>query len=105
MVSLAYVVMRLFEFYEILVVVWCILSCIPFSPDGLLGDVATVIDRIVHPYVGVFQRFIPPVGGLDFSPVIALVVLSFIERLVVGILSRVSRATAGGGARIRIERD
>ncbi len=86
MVSLAYVVMRLFEFYEILVVVWCILSWIPFSPDGLLGDVATVIDRIVRPYVGVFQRFIPPVGGLDFSPVIALVVLSFIERLVVGIL-------------------
>ena len=86
MVSLAYVVMRLFEFYEILVVVWCILSWIPFSPDGLLGDVATVIDRIVHPSVGVFQRFIPPVGGLDFSPVIALVVLSFIERLVVGIL-------------------
>ena len=86
MVSLAYVVMRLFEFYEILVVVWCILSWIPFSPDGILGDVETVIDRIVHPYVGVFQRFIPPVGGLDFSPVIALVVLSFIERLVVGIL-------------------
>ena len=86
MVSLAYVVMRLFEFYEILVVVWCILSWIPFSPDGLLGDVATVIDRIVHPYVGDFQRFIPPVGGLDFSPLIALVVLSFIERLVVGIL-------------------
>jgi len=86
LVSLAYVVMRLFEFYEILVVVWCILSWIPFSPDGLLGDVATVIDRIVHPYVGVFQRFIPPVGGLDFSPVIALVVLNFIERLVVGIL-------------------
>lgn len=86
MVSLAYVVMRLFEFYEILVVVWCILSWIPFSSDGLLGDVATVIDRIVHPYVGVFQRFIPPVGGLDFSPVIALVVLNFIERLVVGIL-------------------
>lgn len=86
MVSLPYVVMRLFEFYEILVVVWCILSWIPFSPDGLLGDVAAVIDRIVHPYVGIFQRFIPPVGGLDFSPVIALVVLSFIERLVVGIL-------------------
>ena len=84
--SLAYVVARLFEFYEILVLIWCILSWIPLSGDGIMSDIATVIDRIVRPYVGIFQRFIPPVGGLDFSPVIALIVLNFIERLVVGIL-------------------
>lgn len=45
-----------------------------------------MIDRLVRPYVGLFQRFIPPLGGIDFSPIVALVVLNFIERLVVGIL-------------------
>ncbi|MGI6755639.1 MAG: YggT family protein [Atopobiaceae bacterium] len=84
--SIAYFVMRIFEFYEILVLIWCILSWLPISNSSFLGDFAAVIDRLVRPYVGLFQRFIPPLGGIDFSPIVALVVLNFIERLVVGIL-------------------
>ena len=27
------------------------------------------------------RRFIPPIGGLDFSPMVALLLLGFVERL------------------------
>lgn len=77
----------LFSFYEILVVIWCILSWIPRRPGGLLDDVAGAIDAIVHPYIGLFQRVIPPVGGIDFSPVVAIFVLGIIERVVLTLLA------------------
>lgn len=76
----------LFSFYEILVIVWCILSWIPRRPGGLLDDVAGAVDAIVRPYMGLFRRFIPPLGGIDFSPIVAIFVLGIIERAVLALL-------------------
>lgn len=33
-----------------------------------------------------FRRLIPPVGGMDFSPIVAIFVLSMVERFVIGLL-------------------
>ena len=37
--------------------------------------------RITEPVLAPLRRYIPPVGGLDFTPVIALIVLWLIEQL------------------------
>ncbi|WP_293674064.1 YggT family protein [uncultured Parolsenella sp.] len=71
----------LVNFYEWLVIIWCFMSWFPLREGSLVYDIAVVIDRIVSPYMNLFRRFIPPMGGLDFSPVIALFVLSIGERL------------------------
>lgn len=71
----------LVNFYERLVIIWCFMSWFPLREGSLVYDIAVVIDRIVSPYMNLFRRFIPPMGGLDFSPVIALFVLSIGERL------------------------
>ncbi len=34
------------------------------------------------PYLNLFRRFIPPIGMIDISPIIAFLVLGFIETLV-----------------------
>lgn len=81
--ALANVVSALFNFYEILIIVWCILSWFPKRPGTLLFDVAVVIDRIVSPFMNLFRRVIPPLGGIDFSPVVAVLALSVIEMVVV----------------------
>ena len=38
-------------------------------------------------YLDIFRTFIPPIGGLDFSPIVALIVLSLIQDLLVKIVS------------------
>lgn len=77
----------LFNFYSILVLVYCILSWVPISnPHGLLADFAGALQTIVGPYLNIFRRFIPPFGGIDFSPVIAILALNLIERLVLNII-------------------
>jgi YggT family protein len=85
MASIVNVVNSLINFYEILVLVWCILSWIPMR-SGILAEIQEVISKIVMPYLGLFRRFIPPLGGIDFSPVVAILLLNVIQRLLVSIL-------------------
>ena len=79
-------VMRLFDFYQVLIIIWCILSWLPMPREGVLGDIVGALDSIVSPYINLFRRFIPPLGGIDFSPIVAIIVLQLIERFVIGML-------------------
>lgn len=76
----------LVNFYEWLVIIWCFMSWFPLREGSLIYDIAVVIDRIVSPYMNIFRRFIPPLGGMDFSPIVGLFVLSFGERLLFWLL-------------------
>ena len=79
-------VSTLLNFYEILIVVYCLFSFFPMRQGGFLQDVAMVLDSIVGPYLNLFRRIIPPMGGIDFSPVIALLALNLGFQLLVNIL-------------------
>lgn len=58
----------------------------PRREGSLLADVNAVLEQLVGPYLNFFRRFIPAMGGIDFSPVIAILALSLIERVLIGIL-------------------
>ena len=77
---------RLIDFYKLVIIVWCILSWFPMRTEGVIADIARAIDTLVSPYMNLFRRFIPPFGGLDFSPILAIVVLDLLQRLIIGIL-------------------
>ena len=51
-----------------------------------MNDIAEVLDRLVRPYVSLFSRFIPPVMGMDFSPVVAVLGLQVIQQVLVRLL-------------------
>ena len=86
MYTVAQLVVTLFNFYSFLVLAYCILSWIPMRDGGLLQDIGAVLSQIVGPYLNFFRRFVPPMGGIDFSPVIAIIALNLIERLVLNLL-------------------
>ena len=52
---------------------------IPYSrwSDAILGFLRDVCD----PYLRLFRRFLPSFGGLDFSPIVAIIVLQLAGRL------------------------
>jgi len=76
----------LFNFYSFLVLVYCLLSWFPRGNRPFLDDLARALDTLVGPYLNLFRRFIPPMGGIDFSPVVAILALNLIERLIINIL-------------------
>ena len=84
--QIANLVHSLFYFYDVLIIIWCLLSWFPRKPGGLVDDISQAIGTLVCPYLNLFRRFIPAVGGIDFSPIIAIVVLEAAERLLVNIL-------------------
>ena len=86
MLSLEYLIVSLSDVYSMLFVVYVRLSW--FQTDrGVRADINTVLGKICDPYLNLFKKFIPPIGGMvDVSPIVALLVLQFGVRLLIGLL-------------------
>ena len=69
-----------------LIFVYVLMSWIP-QKSGIIADIDTVLGRVCDPFLNLFRKFIPPIGGMvDISPIFALLVLQFAVRLIVMIL-------------------
>jgi YggT family protein len=44
------------------------------------------LDRIVQPMLNPIRRIIPPVGMLDFSPLVLLILLQVLSNLLIGLV-------------------
>lgn len=64
---------RLVQYYEYAIVIYILMSWLPGAHESGLGR---FLGRIVEPYLRIF-RFIPPIGMLDFSPIVAILALNF----------------------------
>ena len=69
-------------FYSILIVLRIFMSWLP-SIDWDKQPVK-FIRIITDAYLDIFRRFIPPFGGLDFSPIVALLFLNLLQMLFAG---------------------
>lgn len=75
--SFSYAVHLLFTGYTLLLFARIIGSWFPnFQQFSLMRFVNYYTD----PYLNVFKRFIPPVGMIDLSPLLAFLALRFAER-------------------------
>jgi YggT family protein len=84
-VNLGGIVAGVGQFYIMLIIVYVLMSWFPMNGAGI-QDVYRVIGSLVEPYLSVFRRFIPPMGGMDFSPLIAILVLQFGVRWLASLL-------------------
>lgn len=80
--TLLRLIQSLFNFYSLLVLAYCLLTWFPIRAGGVMEDIGHALATLVEPYLGLFRRFIPPMGGIDWSPVIAILVLNLLENLV-----------------------
>lgn len=82
-------VSALFYVYLILIFIRILLSWIPRLPyNPVLHAIVTFVHDVTDPYLRLFRRILPPVGGggfaLDLSPIIAVLVLVIARAIVVG---------------------
>ena len=72
--------------YTTIIFIYVIMSWIPHT-TGVVGDVYRILGKLCDPYLDLFKRLIPPIGGMvDITPIIALLDLQFVVRLIVGII-------------------
>ena len=90
--DLASYVYAVFVVYTLLIIAYILTSLffafggrVPYSRpvNAVLGSLRDVCE----PYLSIFRRFIPPLGPLDLSPVIAIFLLQLVGRLVYNLIS------------------
>jgi YggT family protein len=85
-------VAALFLVYIILILIRVLMSWIPRMPyNPTLRVVLDFVAQTTDPYLNLFRRILPPIGGggfgLDLSPMIGIIVLYLLRALVVGLIS------------------
>ena len=50
-----------------------------WSPPPSLDPVVRVVYDLTEPVMGLFRRYIPPLGGLDLSPLFIFIILGIIQ--------------------------
>lgn len=72
----------LLQLYIIVIFVRVILSWFPISPESPIASVYRFVYAVTEPVLGPIRRVMPGVGvggmGLDFSPIIVLLLLQII---------------------------
>ena len=91
-VDVANYVNAVFLVYFILIFIRILLSWIPRLPYyPWLRASVDFIHQVVDPYLNIFRRVIPPLGGggmaIDISPILAIIVLSIVGRVVVALIA------------------
>ncbi len=82
--NLIFVVNSFFQLYFWLILVRCLLSFVP-SIDWYKQPFTGLKD-VTDLYLDIFRRIVPPIGGLDFSPIIAVIALQILNYLIIYIL-------------------
>jgi uncharacterized protein YggT (Ycf19 family) len=74
--------------YILLILAYIIMSWIRLPYSVWLNRIQTFLHDVVDPYLRLFRRFVPPLGPLDLSPMIAVIVLIVLRGVVHTILSQ-----------------
>jgi YggT family protein len=81
----------LFLVYIILVLLNVLISWVPRMPyNRALRATLDFIKETTDPYLNLFRRFLPPIGGggfaLDLSPILGIILLYVVRAILVGLI-------------------
>ena len=85
MSELYYLIIKLINLYEIVIIAWVIMgwlqmfNALPYSRP--IHMIMGILYRLADPFLGFFRRILPPVGGLDLSPLVAIIALEVVKIL------------------------
>ncbi|WP_292054773.1 MULTISPECIES: YggT family protein [unclassified Brevundimonas] len=58
-------------------------------------QIATGLDRLTSPLMAPFRRFIPPLGGIDITPIIVIIIIQGIQNFILPPLRMTAMGLAG----------
>ena len=82
LVSVLSVFVTIFNIYFVAMIATIILSWVA---PGSYHPAAVLVHQVVEPVMAPFRRLLPPMGGIDFSPMIAFLALNVVKILFSGL--------------------
>jgi YggT family protein len=74
-----------FTVYQYMIIAYVLMSWVPQMRYTGIGQ---LLERLVEPYLAPFRRFIPTLGFIDISPIVALFALHFARIGLISILTK-----------------
>ncbi len=83
-----WLILTALDIYFWIIIVWVVASwLIAFNVinphNHFVRQVLYGLSRLVEPVLGRIRRFLPDLGGLDLSPMVALIGIIFLQRLII----------------------
>lgn len=80
MLDIGGILASLIQLVSLLIIIWCLLSWFPNI--NWYEQPFRSLDQLVRPVVGPFRKLLPPISGLDLSPMLAIFSLQLLGSLV-----------------------
>ena len=77
MIQLINFINTAFYVYSLMLVAYILMSWVPAAQNSGIGR---MLEKVCEPYLGIFRKFIPPIGMIDISPIVAIFLLNYIQR-------------------------
>lgn len=74
MVQILNILLLALQFYSFALIIYIFMSWFPGARESSFG---VMLANICEPYLEIFRKFIPPLGMIDLSPLVAIIVLRF----------------------------
>ncbi|MEH2391880.1 YggT family protein [Nostoc sp. UHCC 0926] len=71
------------QIYTVLLIIRVLLTWFPTI--NWYNQPFSALSQITDPYLDLFRRIIPPLGGMDFSPMLAIILLQLVSGLIGGL--------------------
>ena len=68
------------------VVSWLLAFDVINARSAQAQNLVRLLHRLTDPVYSRLRRFIPPIGGIDLTPLVVMIGLSFLHRMVIGLL-------------------
>ena len=78
-------VLNFINIYLLLIFIRILLSW--FQTAEWANGAMSVLSPITDPYLNIFRSIIPPLGGMDFSPILAILALQLLSSLLPQLLT------------------
>lgn len=87
---------NIIQIYSIILVIYALLSWFPGAPQSTLGQ---MVHRLVEPFLSLFRKLPLQFGGLDFTVLVALLVLNVLNQLLGATISTIDWLVYNGTER------
>ena len=83
----AYLIQAVYLFFTIIIWIMIVRILLTWFPNiNWYNQPFKAMKEITDPILEPFRRIIPPLGGIDFSPIVAFIALEILRKVIVRIL-------------------
>lgn len=86
MIQIISLISTAFYVYSLMLIAYILMSWVPAAQNSAIGR---MLEKVCEPYLGIFRKFIPPIGMIDISPIVAIFLLNYIQRGLIIVIGKI----------------